>query len=79
MALKQEFNQLKLAALFLLLASYTQATNLAASFVPTQHQKYDAAELKSGTYVLDIRHSSLHMSFDHMGFSRAVARFDTGG
>lgn len=76
MAFKQEFNQLRFLALFLLLASCTQATNLAASFVPTQHQKYDAAELKSGTYVLDIRHSSLHMSFDHMGFSTTVARFD---
>ena len=77
MAFKQEFNQLKLSALFLLLAGCTQATNLAASFVPTHHQNYDAAELKSGTYVLDIRHSSLHMSFDHMGFSTTVGRFDT--
>ena len=76
MILKSVFNGLKCAGLFLLLGSCTQATNLAASFIPAFNQEIDTSELKSGTYQLDPRHSSLHMSFDHMGFSRTVGRFD---
>ena len=76
MILKSVFNGLKFAGLFLLLGSCTTATNLAASFIPAFNQEIDTSELKSGTYQLDPRHSSLHMSFDHMGFSRTVGRFD---
>lgn len=65
--------------LFLVLASCTRVENLAASFIPTGHQNYDASELKSGFYQLDPEHSSLHISFDHMGFSTTVARFDRFG
>ena len=64
------------AALFLVLASCTRLENVAAGFIPTGHQDFDAAELKSGTYRLDPRHASLQFSFDHMGFSTAVVRFD---
>ncbi|MEE8258536.1 MAG: YceI family protein [Sphingomonadales bacterium] len=68
---------MKYAGLFLLLGSCTTATNLAASFIPAFNQEIDTSELKSGTYQLDPRHSALHMSFDHMGFSRTVGRFDS--
>jgi len=64
------------ASAFVLLSSCTKVENLAASFIPTGHQAYDASELKSGTYRLDPEHASLQLSFDHMGFSTTVVRFD---
>ncbi len=76
MTLKSAFRGLKFAGLFLALGSCTPATNLAASFIPAFNQEIDTAELKSGTYQLDPRHSALHMSFNHMGFSRTIGRFE---
>lgn len=65
-----------LAGAFLVLGSCNTAENIAASFVPSQPQHYDASHLKSGTYRLDPEHGSLHFSFVHMGFSKVVARFN---
>lgn len=65
-----------LVSVLIVLAGCTKVENAAASLIPTSHQNYDASDLKSGHYQLDPEHASLHISFNHMGFSTTVARFD---
>lgn len=51
-------------------------TTILPMVVPSHNQTVDTSAIKSGHYVLDPVHGSVHFRVDHMGYSTYVARFN---
>lgn len=49
---------------------------LLAKIVPSHNQTVDTSAIRSGRYVLDPAHGSVHFKVDHMGYSTYIARFN---
>lgn len=51
-------------------------TTILPLVVPSHNQTVDTSAIRSGHYVLDPAHGSVHFRVDHMGYSIYVARFN---
>ncbi|MEE8371748.1 MAG: YceI family protein [Sphingomonadales bacterium] len=51
-------------------------TTILPMVVPSHNQTVDTSAIRSGHYVLDPAHGSVHFRVDHMGYSTYVARFN---
>jgi polyisoprenoid-binding protein YceI len=51
-------------------------TTILPLVVPSHNQTVDTSAIRSGHYVLDPAHGSVHFRVDHMGYSTYIARFN---
>lgn len=68
----------KIGPLFTLAAALIVGgcTTILPLVVPSHNQTVDTSAIRSGHYVLDPAHGSVHFRVDHMGYSIYVARFN---